>query len=177
MPQNPSGPTSRNTGQSGSYTANTTDSDEDQVQYQFDWDAGGTHDYSTWTSLINQSVETSVTNSWSSAGTYLVKVQARDEHGATSDWSDALTVTVRAPSGDDDDDSGGGGGDTGTTPTNTAPTADAGGPYSGAVGIPIIFNGSGSSDPEGSDLTYSWNFGDGTTGAAVSYTHLTLPTN
>jgi VCBS repeat-containing protein len=47
-------------------------------------------------------------------------------------------------------------------PVNDAPTAGAGGPYSGSEGSPISFSGSGSDvDDPSSALTYSWNFGDG----------------
>jgi PKD repeat protein len=42
-----------------------------------------------------------------------------------------------------------------------APVADAGGPYSGYEDVPISFDGSGSTDPDGEPLTYGWQFGDG----------------
>ena len=50
---------------------------------------------------------------------------------------------------------------------NDAPTANAGGPYTGNVGVPIQFAGSGI-DPDGDPLTFSWNFGDGVTATGAN---------
>jgi hypothetical protein len=52
-----------------------------------------------------------------------------------------------------------------------APVASAGGPYSGTSGVPIIFDGSGSFDPEGDPLTYAWDFGDGSFGRGMAPSH------
>ena len=41
----------------------------------------------------------------------------------------------------------------------------------GATGLAASFNGSGSSDPDGSVTGYSWNFGDGATGSGVTPSH------
>ncbi|RLF63012.1 MAG: hypothetical protein DRN33_04920 [Thermoplasmata archaeon] len=54
---------------------------------------------------------------------------------------------------------------------NWAPVADAGGPYSGKVGESILFDGSRSYDVDGNIVSYSWNFGDGTTGEGANVTH------
>jgi len=51
------------------------------------------------------------------------------------------------------------------------PTANAGGPYTGVVGTPVQFNGSGSFDGDGFITAYSWNFGDGTSGTGSTPTH------
>jgi PKD repeat protein len=47
--------------------------------------------------------------------------------------------------------------------TNQLPVCDAGGPYSGVVGQPVFFDGSGSFDPDGTIVSYSYDFGDGVT--------------
>jgi alpha-tubulin suppressor-like RCC1 family protein len=54
---------------------------------------------------------------------------------------------------------------------NRPPVPNAGGPYSGNEGSPVLFDGRLSSDPEGNSLTYSWDFGDGTHAVGVTPTH------
>jgi len=53
-------------------------------------------------------------------------------------------------------------------PSNQPPVADAGGPYSATVNVPVTLDGSGSVDPDGSIASYAWDFGDGTSGSGVS---------
>jgi PKD repeat protein len=57
------------------------------------------------------------------------------------------------------------------TNVNNAPTADANGPYSGTIGNPVAFDGTGSSDPDGDALTYAWDFGDASTGSGATTSH------
>jgi len=51
------------------------------------------------------------------------------------------------------------------------PLADAGGPYSGVVDVPIAFDGTHSTDPDGDAITFAWDFGDGHTGTGPSPVH------
>ena len=63
-------------------------------------------------------------------------------------------------------------------PGTPQPVAAAAGPVSGAVNVPITFNGSASTDPKSQTLSYSWTFGDGSgaSGAKPTHTYLTAAT-
>ena len=52
------------------------------------------------------------------------------------------------------------------------PVADADGPYTCKLGDTITFSGSGSYDPDGTIVSYEWNFGDGNIGSGISPTHM-----
>jgi PKD repeat protein len=55
--------------------------------------------------------------------------------------------------------------------TNELPVADAGDAYASTEGTPITFDGSRSTDPDGSITAWLWQFGDGETSADESPTH------
>jgi hypothetical protein len=54
---------------------------------------------------------------------------------------------------------------------NLPPQCDAGGPYTGNVGDVIQFDGTGSTDPDGTIISYEWDFGDGNSGTGAQPTH------
>jgi parallel beta-helix repeat protein len=142
IPNTPTGPTTRNTGQQGTYSTSATDPDNDQVQYRFDWDDGTT---STWTNLVNSGTTASKTKTWNSPGTYRVKAQARDQHGATSEWSTQLQVIINSPN----------------QPPNIPSNPN---PADGAVNISLnVTLGWTGSDPDGDIFIYSIFFGKSST--------------
>lgn len=88
VPDAPTGPTSSKTNQSLSYSTGGASSNlGHSLEYRFDWGDG---------SLSGWSSSTSASYSWSTAGTYTVKTQARCATHTTvlSDWSAGLTVEI-----------------------------------------------------------------------------------
>jgi PKD repeat protein len=91
-------------------------------------------------------------------------------------------VVLQQPSADNNytavvefNDNGPFGGDTYTVDlafTYAPPTASAGGPYTGAEGTAVAFDGSGSAAADGGALTYAWDFGDGATSTKASPAHV-----
>jgi PKD repeat protein len=66
----------------------------------------------------------------------------------------------------------GGGGGGGDGPSNQAPTASfTATPSSGQVPLVVAFNAAASSDPDGTIASYSWNFGDNSSGTGVAPSH------
>ena len=55
---------------------------------------------------------------------------------------------------------------------NELPVAVINGPYSGDEDSDISFTSSGSNDPDGSIVDYSWDFGDGQTGTGADTSHM-----
>jgi PKD repeat protein len=88
-------------------------------------------------------------HAYAGPGTYTVSLTVTDNSGASASASTTATVTL----------------------TNQVPVSRPGGPYAGAAGQLIQFNGAGSSDPDGTIQTYQWYFGDGGTGTGPTPTH------
>lgn len=56
----------------------------------------------------------------------------------------------------------------GSSSQNQPPVAQFTGPTTGTVNTAVTFNGTGSSDPDGTIASYAWTFGDNTTAAIAS---------
>ncbi|WP_374009470.1 PKD domain-containing protein [Leifsonia sp. LS-T14] len=81
------------------------------------------------------------------AGTYTVTLTVTDNKGATGTSTASVTAT---------------------TPPNAPPTASF---TSSVNGLTASFNGTGSSDSDGTIASYAWDFGDGQTGTGATTSH------
>jgi len=90
-PSKPSGETNGKTGDEYIYTTSTTDPDGDDVFYLFDWGNGMT---SFIQGPYESGVECNANGIWFDEGNYEIKVKAIDVHGAESEWSDPLSISM-----------------------------------------------------------------------------------
>ena len=138
-PETPSRPTSGVIGVSYTYsTGGSTSNLGHSVQYFFDW-GDGTN--SGWLPVST----TSASKTWTTAGTYSVKSQARcaTDTSVVSSWSGILTVTISAP-----------------TETISTPNISSG-PTSGTTGTSYTYSTGGSSSNLGHPIEYRFDWGDG----------------
>ncbi len=132
-PSIPSGPTSGLVNTALAFTTSATDPNANTIEYRYDWGGGV---YSNWGSA-------SQSKSWSAAGTYTVKAQARDSVGAESAWSAGKTVTITSPNS--------------APSTPTAPTSSV---SNAVVGTAITFTTS-ATDPNANTIEYRYDWGGG----------------
>jgi hypothetical protein len=94
-PETPSAPTGPSEGIEGveySFSASTIDPNGDDILYQFDW-GNGVH--SGWYGPETSGVAVDGSYIWTEAGTYDVRVRAKDDNGSSeSAWSAPATITI-----------------------------------------------------------------------------------
>jgi hypothetical protein len=132
-PSTPSGPTSGLVNTSLAFTAASTDPNGNVIEYRYDWGGGV---IGTW-GPAGQS------HSWSAAGQYVVKAQARDSVGAESAWSAGKTVAIESPNS-----------------APSAPTAPTASVANAVVGTAITFTTS-ATDPNANTIQYRYDWGGG----------------
>ncbi len=139
-PNVPGGPISGEENQSLRFTTSgAVSSYSDNIQYRFDWGDGN---ISSW---YNDGVSPSY--SWSTAGTYVIKTQARCITHTTieSDWSADKTVTISVAAAE-------------TVSPPDPPTVPATGTTDDNI---LLTNNGGAVSSYGDYLEYRFDFGDG----------------
>ncbi|MBE3136947.1 MAG: PKD domain-containing protein [Thermoplasmata archaeon] len=151
VPVQPIGPTFIERGIWYEYTSYTYDLNGDQVRLRFDWGDGN---FSDWSDLVDSNMTVSASHIWDNRSTFSVRVIAQDENGSNSSWSDPLTVTVSEETG------------------GIPPVLDIIAPGNGSANQTILFDVSVSVGPDSEIISYSWDFGDGTTGTGKTPSHM-----
>jgi hypothetical protein len=133
-PATPTGPSSAVVNAALTFSTSATDPNQDSLTYRYDWGGGNV---GGWGTAIQS-------HTWTAAGQYTVKAQARDSKGAESAWSGGKTVSISLSS------------------QNQPPTANAGADQTVGSGAAVTLRGSGS-DPENAIAAYRWRQTSGTT--------------
>ena len=90
-PERPVGPTEGVVGVEYTFSTTTTDPEGEQVSYNWDWGDGTS---SEWMGPNASGATVYASHAWSEAGTYNIKVKAKDTYGSESGWSDAKTIYI-----------------------------------------------------------------------------------
>jgi len=93
-PDTPAAPSGETDGQQNieyTYSAVTTDPQNDQIYYLFDWGDGTD---SGWVGPYNSGQTGEAAHSWDERGTYIIKVKAKDVYDHESEWSDPLPISM-----------------------------------------------------------------------------------
>ena len=69
----------------------TSDPDDDQVLYQWDWGDGT---MSEWIGPIDSEVEIFTNHTWSTRGNFEIRVKAKDTVGEEGPWSSPLPIEI-----------------------------------------------------------------------------------
>ena len=94
QPENPERPLGTITGKIGTqyhFTSKTTDPQDNQVYYLFDW---GDKTNSGWLGPFDSGETVNASHVWNKRGSFSVTVKAKDIHGHQSDWSEPLSIKM-----------------------------------------------------------------------------------
>ncbi len=93
-PPAPSGPSTGIGNTTYEFSSVTTDPQNDQLYYLFDWGDGSD---SGWVGPYNSGVICTASHAWTQQGTYDVKVKAKDTANHESTWSPVHGIDIRIP--------------------------------------------------------------------------------
>jgi len=91
IPNKPTGEINGNVGSEYTYSTVTTDPQNDEIFYLFDWGDGTD---SGWIGSFTSGTTVVANHTWIQRKTYEIKVKAKDAEGYESDWSESLSVTI-----------------------------------------------------------------------------------
>jgi hypothetical protein len=94
IPKIPDGPTFGSAKVQYTYSTNTTDPDDDEISYCFDWGNGNLSD---WVGPFASGATANASYTWMQGGNYTIRCKARDSNGAQSGWSDPLVIRIGVP--------------------------------------------------------------------------------
>lgn len=94
-----------------------------------------------------------VTHTYTQAASYQVTLTVKDNGGLTNSTTHAIQINEPAP-------------------INQPPIATITGPATAPISQTVQFDGSGSTDADGSIVKYDWDFGQGTTSSGITVTHV-----
>ncbi|UCF13407.1 MAG: PKD domain-containing protein [Thermoplasmatales archaeon] len=94
IPEQPSGPANGAVGFEYAFSSKTTDPDNDQVFYKWDWGDGN---FSEWLGPYFQGINTTANHIWVAGGDYEIKVKAKDIYYAESNWSEPFSIHIAEP--------------------------------------------------------------------------------
>ncbi len=147
------GPVTASVGETVTFDSEgSEDPDGEIVSYR--WDFGDSNP-SNMVQLA-QSGDSTMAHVYSASGTYQVTLTVVDDDGARAEATQVIAIEGPA--------------------LNQPPQAVINAPTSGTVGETLTFDGSSSSDPDGTIDSYSWDFGDGSdpvSGDNVSHSYST----
>ncbi|MBN1280951.1 MAG: PKD domain-containing protein [Candidatus Thermoplasmatota archaeon] len=155
-PQSPAQPTGLvelTQGIQYTYASSTYDPDGNLTRLRFDWGDG---QYSNWSEFVSSNTTVSFAHAWSTCSSFSIRVLAQDEEGLNSSWSTPLNVTVIGNQ---------------THQGNESLELTISAPDTAPANSSVLFDASGTNDPQVTILSYTWDFGDGTTGTGISLTH------
>ena len=135
-PSKPNGQIAGKVGLEYEYSTVTTDPNEDQIYYMFNWDDGT---YSDWIGPFNSGQTGTESHIWNEIGNYEISAKAKDAFGAESLWSESLIVTI----------------------DNSPPTIQSiTGQTDGKTGVEYTYVAEGVVDPEDHSIYAYWDWGD-----------------
>jgi hypothetical protein len=90
-PDTPDGPAEVKVNEEATYTTSTTDPQDDDVYYMWDWGDGSEL---VWDGPYSSGDEVTGSHTWDEKGNYEIRVKAKDTGDHESEWSDKLPIQV-----------------------------------------------------------------------------------